>query len=209
MKIAITGHSKGLGALLYNMLNTDSNTVVGFSRSNGYDLLVPGTINRVVDEVADCDVFINNAKSGWAQIEMFNKLMLEWTGKRKKIINVGSQVTTFNYISDSGNNAVSRMPDWQEHTAHNNFPLVSANHYTAVKSALKAASYHAWNNNQWPLVSLVQPGPFPATGFKPLEDGRTWMTPESVARHIINSVLYNDEVHVTELTFKAIPKDPN
>lgn len=209
MKIAITGHSKGLGALLYSMLDTGSNTVIGFSRSNGYDLLDSADVDRVVATVADCDVFINNAKTGWGQIEMFNKLMMSWSGKRKKIINIGSQVTTFNYISDSGNNMVSRMPEWQSQIGHENFPIVSAGHYTAIKSALKAASYHAWENHEWPLVSLVQPGPFPATGFKPLEDGRTWMSPEAVARHIVNTVIYNDELHVTELTFKAIPKEPN
>lgn len=209
MKIAITGHSKGLGALLYSMLDTNSNTVVGFSRSNGFNLLDPLDINRVVDQVEDCDVFINNAKTGWGQVEMFNKLMLSWAGKRKKIINIGSQVTTFNYVSDSGNNMVSRMPDWQSHTTEKNFPVVSSGHYKAIKSALKAASYYAWENYEWPLVSLVQPGPFPATGFKPLEDGRTWMSPEVVARHIIDTVIYNNETHVTELTFKAIPKEPN
>lgn len=209
MKIAITGHSKGLGAFLFSYLNTDSNEVVGFSRSNGYDLLEPGVIDRVVEEVDDCDVFINNAKSGWAQVEMFNKLLLSWAGRKKKIVNIGSQVTTFNYISDSGNNAVSRMPEWEDHTANKNFPAVSAGHYTAVKSALKAASYHAWNNHKWPLVSLVQPGPFPATGWKDLQDGRNWMSVEQVARLITNSVIYNNEVHITELTFHAKPKDPD
>jgi NAD(P)-dependent dehydrogenase (short-subunit alcohol dehydrogenase family) len=208
MIIAITGHSKGLGALLFDTLKTD-NTVKGFSRSNGYDLLDADTVDRVVREVEDCDVFVNNAKTGWGQIEMFNKLMLAWAGKRKRIINIGSVVTTFNYVSDSGNNMVSRMPGWQPHTNNTNFPVISAGHYTAIKSALKAASYHAWENNEWPMVSLVQPGPFPATGFKPLQDGRTWMTAEQVAKHIINTVIYNNNIHVTELTFKSIPEEPN
>ena len=208
MNIAITGHSKGLGALLFDILKTD-NTVKGFSRSNGYNLLDSATIDCVVKEVEDCDIFINNAKTGWGQIEMFNKLMLAWAGKRKRIINIGSIVTTFNYVSDSGNNMVSRMPGWQQHTNHSNFPIISAGHYTAIKTALKAASYHAWENNEWPMVSLVQPGPFPATGFKPLEDGRTWMTAEQVAKHIINTVIYNNNIHVTELTFKSIPEEPN
>ena len=58
MKIAITGHSKGIGKACYNILEKD-NEVYGFSRSNGYD--ITENFNAIVHAVKNCDVFINNA----------------------------------------------------------------------------------------------------------------------------------------------------
>jgi nucleoside-diphosphate-sugar epimerase len=188
MKIAITGHTKGLGAELVRLLSPD-HEIVGFSRSNGYDIEQPDTIDRIVKEVHDCDMFINNAKCWWSQIDMFSKLMLDWANKKKRIINIGSHVTVWNYNTDRPN-----------------FPKISANHYVAYKTALKAASYHAWNNYEWPLVQLVQPGPFVNTGFQPYKD-RTWMETEQLANGIVNDVINNDLL-IMEYTVRALPKEP-
>ena len=118
MKIAITGHTKGLGAELVKLLEPE-HEIVGFSRTNGYDIEQPGTIERIVNEVGDCDIFINGAKCWWSQIDMFSKLLLDWQGKKKRIINVGSHVTVWNYKTDRPN-----------------FPKISANHYVAYKLSL-------------------------------------------------------------------------
>jgi len=189
MKIAITGHTKGLGAELVKLLEPD-HEIMGFSRTNGYDIEQPGTIDRIVSNVSDCDIFINSAKCWWSQIDMFSKLLLDWQGKKKRIINIGSHVTVWNYKTDRPN-----------------FPKISANHYVAYKTALKAASYHAWENNDWPLIHLVQPGPFVNTGFKPYPD-RTWMETEQVAKSIVDSII-NSELLVMELTIRSYPKEPN
>ena len=59
MRIAITGHTKGLGLAIYNHFVAHGHTVLGFSRSNGYSL--PEKYAEVVEAVKTCDYFFNNA----------------------------------------------------------------------------------------------------------------------------------------------------
>ena len=58
MKIAITGHTQGIGKRAYDRLCPD---IIGFSRSNGYDITNSGDQKRIIEESKDCDIFINNA----------------------------------------------------------------------------------------------------------------------------------------------------
>lgn len=90
MKIAITGHTKGIGRAVADLFYTDE--VVGFSRSNGYDLSKGSTIDSIVDASVDCDVFVNNAYHGTAQVDLFEKLLAHWSGdSTKTIVNINSR----------------------------------------------------------------------------------------------------------------------
>ena len=60
MKIAITGHTSGIGKALYDIYS-EENEVLGFSRSNAYDIKYDISIEKIVQGSLDCDVFINNA----------------------------------------------------------------------------------------------------------------------------------------------------
>ncbi len=86
MKVAITGHTRGLGFSI-SSLYTD---VKGFSRGNGYDIELQDDRTRIIAECNDCDVFINNAHSGFGQQFMLYDLWESWKGKEKIIINIGS-----------------------------------------------------------------------------------------------------------------------
>ena len=59
-KVAITGHTKGLGLSLSQKLSNQY-TVLGFSRSNGYDISNNEDVRRIIDETLDCEIFVNNA----------------------------------------------------------------------------------------------------------------------------------------------------
>jgi hypothetical protein len=61
MKIAITGHTSGLGQAFYNHFSLN-NEVIGLSRSNGYD--IRKNQKEIVDIVSTCDLFFNNAHYG-------------------------------------------------------------------------------------------------------------------------------------------------
>ena len=52
MKIAITGHTKGIGKCIFDNIISD-----GFSRTNGFDITKPDTF---IDSIKNFDVFINN-----------------------------------------------------------------------------------------------------------------------------------------------------
>jgi len=71
MKIAITGHTSGLGRAFYDHFSKD-HEVIGLSRSNGYD--ITKNQDRIIDAVKDCKLFFNNAYSGIFQGTLITRL---------------------------------------------------------------------------------------------------------------------------------------
>lgn len=70
MRIVITGHTKGLGKVLFDHFVEQGHDVTGASRSNGYYL--PEDINHVKELALGCDLFIANATEG--QIYLLQEL---------------------------------------------------------------------------------------------------------------------------------------
>lgn len=89
-KIAITGHTSGLGKSLFDHYRQKGCVVEGFSRSNGYDLFTLGTQDRILQRINDYDVLINNAYAGWSQIELLYLTFEKWKTQPKHIINISS-----------------------------------------------------------------------------------------------------------------------
>lgn len=88
IKIAITGHTSGLGKELAKHFRAD-----GFSRSNGYDI---NDVPKIVNAVKDYDVFINNAYDTDKQYLLCKELWKIWKkDSSKKIINIGSRAKDF------------------------------------------------------------------------------------------------------------------
>lgn len=88
MKIAITGHTKGLGKFLYNSLSK-SHDVSGLSRSTGFDL--DKNYTEIIGILKNVDCFINNTYYKDYQIKLFE----EATNHNKFIISMGSQARQF------------------------------------------------------------------------------------------------------------------
>jgi len=95
MKIAITGHTSGIGKALFDYFI--SYTPIGFSRSTGYDINQVENRNKIVYQCTDFDVFINNAYSDRvnSQLYMLQEMHSAWQGKDKLIINISSRITDF------------------------------------------------------------------------------------------------------------------
>jgi NAD(P)-dependent dehydrogenase (short-subunit alcohol dehydrogenase family) len=90
MKIALTGHTSGIGKALFDILSQE-HEIVCFSRSNGYD--IDTRAEDIVQESLDWDVdmFINNAYSELAQVNILNRLWEFWArDKSKTIVNISS-----------------------------------------------------------------------------------------------------------------------
>jgi len=87
--IGITGHTQGIGQEVFARLGGDA---LGFSTSNGYDITSQPSRRRIIDAVRHCDVFINNAQSGWGQVDLLIELFQEWREQPKLIVNVGSRI---------------------------------------------------------------------------------------------------------------------
>jgi len=88
MKVAVTGHTSGIGRGLYDYFKNQGHEVHGFSRSNGYTL--PDAESSILDTVRDFDIFVNNALPVTSQISLLKKLWESWENADKKIIVIGS-----------------------------------------------------------------------------------------------------------------------
>ena len=88
-KIAITGHTSGIGKQLVYRLETAGYEVLGLSRSNGFDL---ADTNNVIEKILDFDpdVLFNNAYHPSGQLTLLTHLHKLWEGRQKVIINTGS-----------------------------------------------------------------------------------------------------------------------
>ncbi len=102
MRIALTGHTSGIGEALVQqcrngndviifgqLLWTDGEPILGFSRSNGYDINDPSPIVEKTLE-KKCDVFINNAHDKFAQVDLLYALWKEWKDEEKQIVCISS-----------------------------------------------------------------------------------------------------------------------
>jgi NAD(P)-dependent dehydrogenase (short-subunit alcohol dehydrogenase family) len=186
MKIAITGHTSGIGKSLLDEFQCRQCQVVGFSRSTGHDITNDAIQQHIVDQLDTIDIFVNNAHAGLAQTELFTKIWNKWRMLPKRIVNIGSISTTFRQGPND-------LP-WQ--------PLGRA-HYAAEKAALEMAVNWAWNDHvsQCEAV-LVKPGfvDTPRTN----SGGSTFnmIDADDLAQYIVNAVLDQPFV-VRELTIRA------
>ena len=80
MKIAITGHRRGIGKAFAEQLSARGHEIIGISRSDGEN------IRRTVHTaslIEPCDLLINNAISFYAQTELLFEVWHRWKDSDK------------------------------------------------------------------------------------------------------------------------------
>jgi hypothetical protein len=94
MKIAITGHTSGIGKALFKYF--ESHSVIGFARSNGYNISRLADRNNILAHLTDVDMFINNAYNNFddSQLVLLTSVYNLWQNKDKIIVNISSRYTT-------------------------------------------------------------------------------------------------------------------
>ena len=91
MKIAITGHSAGIGLALSKVYEERGHQIVGLSRRNGNNIR---NLPKILTPIRDCDMLINNAQSGFGQVELLFAVWDMWQNeKNKTIINISTMMT--------------------------------------------------------------------------------------------------------------------
>lgn len=88
MRVALTGHTRGIGASLAAHFISQGIEVRGFSRMNGYHLR--RAVGRIARESEDCDVLINNAYFEFQQVHLLYRMFNLWHDRDKLIVNIGS-----------------------------------------------------------------------------------------------------------------------
>lgn len=133
MKIAITGHTKGIGKAFSDLLKIRGHEIIGISKSEGKDI---NNITEICDIIEPCDMFINNAHSNYAQIDLFYEVWKKWKGLKKYIWNIGS---------------------------YNPFELQNQNNeddleYVIQKQSLNKMTKILNSKSVWPMVTVLNPG---------------------------------------------------
>ena len=75
MKIAITGHKRGIGKAFADNLAARGHDIVGISRSDGENIR---RVAHTASLIEPCDLFINNAISQYAQTELLFEVWHRW-----------------------------------------------------------------------------------------------------------------------------------
>jgi NAD(P)-dependent dehydrogenase (short-subunit alcohol dehydrogenase family) len=93
-KVIVTGHTSGIGSALFNYFSKN-NTVIGVSKSTGFDITSAKDRLEIVSLSVDADIFINNAYNNFddSQLNMLIEITESWKNTDKLIINVSSRYT--------------------------------------------------------------------------------------------------------------------
>jgi len=111
MKIAITGHSAGIGQAFARYLSARGHHILGLSKRNGYNIK---NIPKITAEIVPCDMWINNAQSGYAQTELLYKVMEIWSDDSSKMIwNVSTMMTQDDHIPHIPGLSVTALSEYR------------------------------------------------------------------------------------------------
>lgn len=135
MKIAITGHSSGIGLALANQYAARGHDIIGLSRRNGYNIR---SLHKIVAPIAECDWFINNAQAGFAQTELLFAVYERWQDQTDKfIMNISTKMVR---------SPISTIPG------------LGYDAYRTQKLALEEAHMQLAFKDGGPRMMLVRPG---------------------------------------------------
>ena len=112
MIYGLTGHTYGFGKYIADRLIADGHSVVGVSRSTGFDLTNDSDLARAVKSFSDCDVIINNSSAGHRQSVLLKQLRSTYLTSAKTIVNVGSWITRVDSQSIHGVDVEHYIDKW-------------------------------------------------------------------------------------------------
>jgi hypothetical protein len=87
-KIAIIGHTKGIGKAIANLYRKKKYTVVGLSSSNGYDLQCSQV--EIMEQLDDCRLIVINAYVGRGQMTLLKRIYGKYLFENKKVVVITS-----------------------------------------------------------------------------------------------------------------------
>lgn len=139
MKIAITGHTSGIGKAFSEFLYDRGHEIIGLSKRHGDNIR---NIPKIVEKIVDCDMFINNAQAGYAQTELFQHVAERWKDDRNKMIWNISTIMASDYTMPE----ISGLSDKQ------------LAEYRVQKRALEDAIKTAQSQGVKARIVLIRPG---------------------------------------------------
>lgn len=87
-KIAIIGHTRGIGKAIADLYRKKKYTVVGLSSSNGYDLHCSQV--EIMEQLDDCQLIVLNAYVGRGQMNLLKRIYGKFVFEDKKVVVITS-----------------------------------------------------------------------------------------------------------------------
>jgi NAD(P)-dependent dehydrogenase (short-subunit alcohol dehydrogenase family) len=140
MKIAITGHKKGIGAEFARQLTDLGHDIVGISRSDGENIR---RVAHTASLIEPCELFINNAISMYAQTELLFEVWHRWveSNKAHAIWNISTKVC-----------------EWSNDRQINGLTMRESMEYRNRKMALELAHRQLDSQPSNITMTLIRPG---------------------------------------------------
>ena len=185
MKIAITGHTQGIGHAIAVALNP-KHEIIGISKSTGIDITLTDSREQAFELIKDCDVFINNCYpmlrsrshrvGSWAPIELLYRVHEAWRNdSNKRIFVIGSL-------------SIQQ-------------PVKGANPYRLHKQALNEACIQLRSSFKFPLITTLHPGNTNTRRLEKIQDKSEMLDPADVARMV--QMCLEESLYIRELTFSS------
>ena len=140
MKIAITGHKKGIGEAFARQLESRGHDIVGISRSDGENIRRTAHTASLIEP---CDMFINNAISAYAQTELMFEVWHRWKDSQEAhhIWNISTKVC-----------------EWDKDKHINGLTMRESMQYRNQKMALELAHVQLNDQDSNIQMKLIRPG---------------------------------------------------
>jgi NADP-dependent 3-hydroxy acid dehydrogenase YdfG len=140
MRIAITGHKKGIGKAFADQLASLGHEIVGISRSDGENIRRTAHTASIIEP---CDMLINNAISLYAQTELLFEVWYRWQHSEQEhhIWNISTKVC-----------------EWTEDKQINGLTMRQTMEYRNQKMALELAHAQLRAQPSKTKMELIRPG---------------------------------------------------
>ena len=140
MKIAITGHRKGIGKAFAENLAARGHEIVGISRSDGENIR---RVAHTASLIEPCDLFINNAISQYAQTELLFEVWHRWH-EDKEVHHIW--------------NISTKVCEWKDDKQINGLTMRQSLEYRNQKMALELAHAQLRCQPSKIKMELIRPG---------------------------------------------------
>ena len=189
MKIAITGHTHGIGKAFAEQLAERGHEIIGISRRDGENIR---RIEHTANLIDPCNLFINNAQSYYAQTELLYAVWKRWhtLASQHWIWNISTMMT-----EEPINSTVEGLDD------------IDLSEYRTQKLALEEATKQLQHKSSWPKISIIRPGAVETSDIKKEEefikscgevmeksDVNVWV------KSVIDTFVQHQNIHVSELS---------
>jgi len=177
-KAAVTGHASGIGKGLYEyLLSKNINTKV-FDKTSGFDIGTKENQDLIVEFTKDCELFFNNAYSGYAQVELMKLWHQQHWNDEHFIISTSSMAAE----------PLANIPD--------NFPWLKP--YGEEKYAINKTSWDINHSGSKCKSIVIMPGVVQTNFYNPYD------TEDQNGLELYNRIMQTDSIITVDDLVKTV-----